>query len=377
MSGLYIHIPFCKQACHYCNFHFSTSLKNKDALLFAMKDEMSLRKDYLTEKPLQSLYFGGGTPSILDVKDIAMLIEAAQQHFGLADEAEVTLEANPDDLDKAFMRELKAVGVNRLSIGVQSFQEEDLKRWNRAHNSTEALKCLQDARDTGFDKLTADLIYGAPEMSMEAWEKNIDQLLAFDIEHLSCYALTVEEKTALSHFIRAGQLPPMDEELAAAHFEFLMDKMEAVGYEHYEISNFAKAGHYAVHNTSYWQGAPYLGIGPAAHSYNLSERSWNIANNAIYIKAIEAFKKGENALFETEEITSKQAYNEYILTGMRTKWGCKTDKIKEIGNVYWKHFEKEAANWVNDGHIFIEKGSYKLSRKGKLLADMISAELFY
>lgn len=379
MPGIYLHIPFCKQACHYCNFHFSTSLKNKEPLIEAMLLELELQKQYLVDKSLQSIYFGGGTPSLLSATDLEKLFNKIHSLFEVAPNAEITLEANPDDLDKEKLSTLKSLSVNRLSIGVQSFFEEDLKFWNRAHNAEEAINCIKNAQEAGFYNLTVDLIYGSPTTSNQRWLHNINQLLEFEIPHLSCYALTVEERTALAHFIKSGKaLPPKDEH-AAEQFEMLMEIMAKNGYDHYEISNFAKPDFYAIHNSSYWKGEEYLGIGPAAHSFNGHSRQWNIANNSHYIKSVNAIYSNESPqkpLFDKEVLTPEQQYNEYVMTGLRTIWGCDQEKLDSFGKGFKDHFLEQSAGYRNAGHMVFHKNAFVLTPSGKLLADQIASELF-
>lgn len=286
MAGIYLHIPFCKQACYYCNFHFSTSLAQKDAMVQAILREIQLQQNYLDGLAVSSIYFGGGTPSILPEEDLQALLQALHQHFNITPDAEITLEANPDDLTAAKLAALKAAGINRLSIGVQSFHEEDLQWMNRAHNSQQATQCITLAQAAGFENITIDLIYGGPTLSDEGWAANVQQAIALKVPHLSCYALTVEAGTALDHFIKKKKMAAVDTDKAARHFEQLMQWMQAAGYEHYEISNFALPGWHSRHNSSYWQGKSYLGIGPSAHSFNGTSRQWNIANNTAYILSL-------------------------------------------------------------------------------------------
>lgn len=371
MAGLYLHIPFCKQACHYCNFHFSTSLKSKDEMVAAILRELALQKDYLEGEPLETIYFGGGTPSLLDRRDLDLIFGEIFKHYPISKQPlEVTLEANPDDLNSLKINELKQTLVNRLSIGVQSFSEEDLRFMNRAHNATEALTCIQNAQQAGFENLSADLIYGSPTTSHEQWAANLAQVFALKIPHLSSYCLTVEPKTALAHMIKKGTARPVDDEHAARQFEFLMEKTAAAGYEHYEISNLALPGHYSRHNTSYWQGKKYLGIGPSAHSFNGLSRQWNVANNAAYIRSLQA---GELS-FEMETLTPVQRYNEYVMTGLRTIWGCNLLKIKELG--FDAHFTEGAKVFLADGSMEKVGDIFRLTAAGKFLADGIAAELF-
>ncbi len=371
MAGLYLHIPFCKQACNYCNFHFSTSLKSKDEMVVAICRELALQKNYLDGEPLETIYFGGGTPSLLDQRDLDLIFGEIFKHYPVSMQPlEVTLEANPDDLNPLKISDLRQTPVNRLSIGVQSFSEADLRFMNRAHNDSEALASIQNAQAAGFDNLSVDLIYGAPTTSHEQWAANLEQVFNLKIPHLSCYCLTVEPKTALAHQIKKGAAQPVDDEHAAQQFEFLMEKTAEAGYEHYEISNLALPGHYSRHNTSYWQGKKYLGIGPSAHSFNGMSRQWNVANNAAYIRSLQA---GELA-FEIEVLTPTQRYNEYVMTGLRTKWGCNLLKIKELG--YEAHFAEGAKTFLLDGSMEREGNEFRLTQAGRFLADGIAAELF-
>jgi len=336
MAGIYIHIPFCKQACHYCDFHFSTSLKKKEEMLAAIHRELFLRKDELAGESIETIYFGGGTPSILAVDEINTLIDTVYQQYTVVEQPEITLEANPDDLDSATMQRLAQSKVNRLSIGIQSFGEEDLKMMNRAHNAQEAISCLQEAVQY-FDNISIDLIYGIPNLSNERWIANIQRILDLGIPHISCYALTVEERTALNKLIQKGVIPSPKEEVAHAHFMLLIEKLRANGYIHYELSNFAKPGYYSKNNSAYWLGKKYLGIGPSAHSFDGRYRSWNISNNPLYIKAIEA---GELPS-EIEELSVFDRYNEYVMTGLRTIWGVDLTRVSnEFGAEFYNYLFK-------------------------------------
>ena len=372
MSGIYIHIPFCKQACHYCNFHFSTSLRFKDEMVNAILKEMELQKNYLPDQNLETIYFGGGTPSLLSEKDLNLIFEKINKHFTVSKNAEITLEANPDDLNLEKLQMLKSTPINRLSIGIQSFSDQDLQFMNRAHNSGEAVACLKNAQTVGFENLTVDLIYGSPTTSDQQWEWNVRKLFEFRIPHLSCYCLTVEPRTALAHFIKKGKVEPVDDEQSARQFEMLMQMMEAEGYEHYEISNFAKPGWHARHNSSYWFGKPYLGVGPSAHSFDGKSRQWNIANNAFYIKSL-----GENKIsFEKEVLTPTQQYNEYVMTALRTMWGCDLEKIKSWGADMESHFLQKVEIFIKNKTLLQKDNHFMLTQKGKLLADNIAMELF-
>lgn len=372
MAGIYLHIPFCKQACHYCNFHFSTSLKYKSEMVDALLRELELRKDYLSGVPLQSIYFGGGTPSLLQHSELAAIFEAIHQYYEVAPGAEITLEANPDDLSQAKLRMLASTPVNRLSIGIQSFFEEDLQFMNRAHTAAEADTSVKAAQDIGFTNLTIDLIYGSPTTSDQQWQSNIHRTLELGVPHLSCYCLTVEPKTALAHFVKTGQAKPLDDEQASRQFIQLIDHMEQAGFLHYEISNFAKPGAEAVHNSSYWAGLPYLGIGPSAHSFKADERSWNIANNQQYMNAI---KEGILPL-EIEKLSPQDQFNEYIMTGLRTSKGIDPVYLGKKYAEFWQQVAPEIQAFLAKKQLLLKEGRLVLSRSGKLLADYIAASLF-
>lgn len=373
MAGIYFHIPFCKQACHYCDFHFSTSLKYKEELLLALKNEFIQRKNYIESSTIESIYFGGGSPSILKPSDIQTLIDSVHQFFDVASDAEISLEANPDDLYSEKVKGFKNTDINRFSIGIQSFFDEDLKWMNRAHTSQEADACIKRVQDAGFENITCDLIYGFPLLTEDKWAQNIDTLVEFDVPHLSCYGMTVEPKTALAKFIKVGKTAPMSETQAAKQFIQLIKKLEENHYTHYEISNFAKNNHFAQHNTNYWKGVPYLGIGPSAHSFNGSSRSWNISNNALYIKKVGNREK----YWEEEQLSLYDRFNENIMTSLRTMWGIDLNTIKtKFGETYKNYLLKEAQPFLAKKHLTSEKNTLKLTSKGKLLADYIASELF-
>lgn len=372
MAGIYIHIPFCKKACNYCNFHFSTSLALRKSFVQAVLKEIELQQSYLTE-PVSTIYFGGGTPSLLPAGDIEAIINSLQKTFTLEREPEITLEANPDDITIEKLTEWKKLGINRLSIGIQSFFEEDLLWMNRAHNAMQAQLCIKHAQQLGFNNLTIDLIYGGPTLTDEHWQQNVQRAIELDVPHLSCYALTVEPRTALDNLIAANKVEPVDAEKQARHFELLMHWMQRAGYEHYEISNFAKPGFRSRHNSSYWQGRPYLGIGPSAHSFNGNERRWNISNNAIYIKQLQ-----QHILpFEKEELTSTQKLNEYIMMSLRTAEGLSLNKVlKQFGKKQADKIRLAGEKYVSTQHLCINEDCLQLNNKGKLLADGIAADLF-
>ncbi|WP_148908512.1 radical SAM family heme chaperone HemW [Sphingobacterium allocomposti] len=371
---IYFHIPFCKQACHYCDFHFSTSLKYKDDMIQALLSEMEQRQNELTDRTVESIYFGGGTPSVLDPDDIEQLIDKVGTYFDIRPHAEITLEANPDDLDKHKVQALRRTPVNRFSIGVQSFFEEDLRWMNRAHHASDAEAAIKRVQDAGFENITADLIYGYPLLTDAKWRDNIQRLLDFNIPHISSYAMTVEQRTALAHFVQQGKTPPMDEEQSASQMIQLIETLTAGGFEHYEISNFAKSGRYAKHNTNYWRGKHYLGIGPSAHSFDGVSRSWNIANNAQYIEGILSGSRK----YETETLSFEDRVNEYIMTSLRTMWGIDLQKIEEqFGPEAVRHIRQNAEPFFAQQHVeAVEERYLRLTKTGKLLADHIASELF-
>lgn len=372
MSGIYIHIPYCKQACHYCDFHFSTNMGKKEAMVLALIKELELRKEEFEDEVVETIYFGGGTPSVLSTAEIDQIIGAVYSNYTVVADPEITLEANPDDLSKEKIEVLGKSPINRLSIGIQSFFEEDLKLMNRAHNAQEAEACIALAQ-VYFDNISIDLIYGIPGMTNERWISNIEKALAFGVPHISSYALTVEPKTALKTFIDKGLIPPVDDELAEAHFHILVQKLSAAGFVNYEISNFGKPGYFSRNNTAYWQGKKYLGIGPSAHSYDGVRRGWNINNNAKYIKAIAL-----NELpMETEVLSITDRYNEYVMTGLRTIWGISLERIKtEFGQKFYTYLTQQAQKKIKDGLLYIENDRLLVSKKGKFLSDGIAADLF-
>ncbi len=373
MSGIYIHIPFCKQACHYCDFHFSTSMKKKDEMVLALAKEIQMRKKEFENETIETIYFGGGTPSVLTTPEIQFLIDAVYKNYAVAENPEITIEANPDDLSKERIIELSKSPINRLSIGIQSFFEEDLTMMNRAHNSAEAKVCLEEATNY-FDNISLDLIYGIPGMSNEKWKQNIETALSFGIPHISSYSLTVEPKTALNKLIQTGKIAKPKDEVAEEHFQILVETLEANGFIHYELSNFGKENYFSKNNSAYWLGKKYLGIGPSAHSYDGISRSWNVSNNAIYLKSLE-----ENKLpNETEILSKSDRYNEYIMTGLRTIWGVSLDRIeKEFGNEYLDYLQKQALKFIKDDLLFIKNNVLKPTQKGKFLTDGIASDLFY
>jgi len=376
VAGIYIHIPFCKQACHYCNFHFSTSLKHKKSLLIALLKEIELRKSYLNGEYIETLYIGGGTPSLLNIEELKQIFDKIYKTFNCRELKEITLEANPDDLSLLYLKELKRLPVNRLSIGIQSFNNEDLLWMNRSHNAKEALSCVENSQSVGFTNLNIDLIYGLPKTLSNSFQQNLETFVELDIPHLSAYCLTVEPKTALAHQIKNNISPPINEHEAADEMLYLMNYIKAQGYEQYEISNFAKANQYALHNTNYWKQVNYIGIGPSAHSFNGHSRQWNIANNALYIKALQS---PDSHFYTEEQLSRENRFNEYIMTSLRTQWGINLEYIEEtFDGTYISHLLSHLKNssYVKDVHYVIKQNCIILLEKGKLLADGFAADLF-
>ena len=383
--GIYIHIPFCKQACHYCDFHFSTSLKKKDELVGALVKELELRKDEFRNQQVETIYFGGGTPSILSIDELRLLISEVYKHYKVAENPEITLEANPDDLihndvtlsavevlSQSIFKDYKSIGINRLSIGIQSFYEDDLKLMNRAHNSEEAINCLSMAT-RHFDNISVDLIYGIPGMSNARWIQNIETALSFNIPHISSYALTVEPRTALANFIKKGIINNVDDDLAQEQFHIMVEKLEDAGFIHYELSNFGKPGYFSRNNSAYWQGKPYLGIGPSAHSFDGEHRSWNVRNNSKYIQALE-----ENRItLETETLSTTDKYNEYVMTGLRTIWGVDLEKVeRDFGILYKTYLLEQSQKHIIEHLLYLEDGKLLVTKKGQFLSDGIASDLF-
>ncbi|MCB0382596.1 MAG: radical SAM family heme chaperone HemW [Psychroserpens sp.] len=387
MSGIYIHIPFCKQACHYCDFHFSTSLKKRDDMVRALTKEIELRKDEFKNTTVETIYFGGGTPSLLTIEELQFLLDSVYSHYKVSEHPEITLEANPDDLikaelspraqsrglsDKSIFQDYRNIGINRLSIGIQSFFEEDLKLMNRAHNAEEAKQCLSEA-SRHFENISVDLIYGIPGLSHERWQRNIETALSFNIPHISSYALTVEPKTALESFINKGIIDDVDDEQAHEQFHMLKDTLEASGFVHYELSNFGKEDYFSKNNSAYWLGKSYIGIGPSAHSFNGKERGWNVSNNSKYINAIQ----NEILPIETEILSVTDQYNEYIMTGLRTIWGVSFDKVeKDFGTVFKAYLIDQSKIFINQQLLYIKDEHLKVTKKGQFLCDGIASELF-
>ena len=373
MAGIYFHIPFCKQACHYCDFHFSTNFRNVDALIQAMQLELNLQKDYLKGEKVNTIYFGGGTPSSIPNHFIDELIQKVKSLHSVSEKAEISLEANPDDLTEENIKSWKKAGVNRLSVGVQSFYDSHLKWMNRAHNQNQALAGLKLAKELGITNITMDLIYGIPNMTMSEWEQNLETFFELDLPHLSAYGLTIESQTHLGHLVNTNQVKTEKDTKYNAQFEMLMKQTLAHGFDHYEISNFGKPGFYSKHNTAYWFGEKYVGIGPSAHSFNGVERQWNVASNMKYVKSL-----NQNRLAaEVECLSVNDQYNEYILTRLRTKWGIDQNQIKtQFGAKFQNNLNSLIQPYLASNHVLKIADSYVLSTEGKYLADKISSDLF-
>ena len=373
MAGIYIHIPFCKTKCHYCNFFSMTSVKHKPAFISNLVREINMQKNYLGKDLVNTIYLGGGTPSLLDTSEIGLILNAVQSRFTVSNEVEITLEANPDDVNKQWVKEIKNTDINRVSLGVQSFFDDDLAYLNRVHSAEDAKSAIDILQDAGLSNITIDLIYGIPGLSQAKWEQNLDTFFAFDIPHLSAYALTVEEKTALYVKIKNKKAVSPDESAMVDQFKTLLSLTEDKEYIHYEISNFAKEGHYSRHNSIYWTGGHYLGLGPSAHSYNGFSRRWNKPSMKAWLD-LEAYY---NESFEEEVLTGDQRYNEYVMTSLRTSWGCDLDIVKqEFGDEYASMLLMGAQKFINDNSMILNGNSLFLTPKGKLFADGISAELF-
>jgi oxygen-independent coproporphyrinogen III oxidase len=373
VAGIYLHIPFCKQACHYCDFHFSTNQRQRTSLIMAMVKEIELQKNYLQGEVIHTLYFGGGTPSLLSEHEFLLLFSALHKNFTIDANAEITVEGNPDDLDELKLRMLRQLGVNRLSIGIQSFHDAMLTYLNRAHTGVSARQCVLAARAVGFSNISIDLIYAIPNETLAVWEEDIAQALSLNPEHVSCYSLTIEPKTAFGKWEQQGRLKAVDDEVAAEHLEILMEQLEHAGYEHYEISNFAKPGFQSQHNSSYWKQAQYLGIGPSAHSYNGVSRQYTVSNNQQYLQSLE---KGE-VPFEKEVLTRADQINEFILTSLRTSWGCNTSELHSL-YAYDLLVERELyiQKMLSENQAVLLNKHLILTKKGKLLADKIASDLF-
>jgi len=371
LAGIYIHIPFCKQSCHYCNFHFSTSTKNKDEVLDAIENEIKQKGQAINEA-ISTIYFGGGTPSILDVNEINSIIKRIYKEFNVESEAEITIEANPDDLNKEKIINLSLTEINRLSIGVQSFIDKELKIMNRAHDSKKALNSIEISKKY-FNNISIDLMYGVPESTLESWTYNLDTVSQFDINHISSYALTLEPKTALESFVRKLIVDMPEEGLVYDQYNLINKKLEPLGFINYEVCSFAKENFFSKNNSAYWLRKKYIGIGPSAHSFDGKSRSWNISNNKKYIDQI---KKGKS-FYKKEKLSKVDQYNEYVMTGFRTIWGVSANFIENNFNSKFKnYFTDRIQKHIDQKNIIVKDDIYTTTNEGRFLADGISSDLF-
>ena len=372
MAGIYLHIPFCRKACHYCNFHFSTNLKRLDEMVAALCREIDFRKNYFKGQEINTLYFGGGTPSILTGQHMIKILGKLNKSFDLSSVKEFTIEINPEDINPEKLKLWRKAGVNRLSIGVQSFFEEDLQYMNRNHSAAQSEMGVKMAQDHEFDNITVDLIFGAHSCNDDMWSINLDKLIALNVNHASVYGLTVEENTALAHFIKSGKISQIDEGKSVRQFSMTIDSLTEAGYEQYEISNYAKEGFESMHNSSYWNGELYLGLGPSAHSFDGVNRFWSINNNNKYINQA----KDDKFEYELERLSKKDLYNERVMTGFRLKDGVGINTIKNLYPSFSEHFKKEADRHILLGNVYYYDGRYALTKQGKFISDAIASDFF-
>jgi len=371
MAGIYIHIPFCKKLCFYCDFFHVITTENNSSFIDALLNEATLRKEYLENEPVSTIYLGGGTPSVFSVKDLGTILNHIHKEFRVTDDCEMTIELNPDDVQPAYLEGLRNHNINRISLGIQSWRDSDLKMLNRRHDSAQAVTALKDTLNAGFENVTIDLIYGIPGMSQKDWESNLDFSFSFGIKHLSAYHLTFEPGTVFGKMLMKGTISEIDENDSAAQFNILIQKAESAGFVQYEISNFGKPGYFSIHNSNYWKQVKYLGLGPSAHSFNGYSRQWNIRDLKGYIKCVNTGK----SFFESEELDIKKRFNEYIMTSLRTMWGIDLEYVEKM-------FEKEGYDYVvnlsgkfrNYGLMKLEKNSLVLTNQGKLISDNIISE---
>lgn len=371
--SIYLHIPYCKKLCYYCDFHFSLNLTTKQEFVAALCKEIELQKDFLTAQKLETIYFGGGTPSVLSKDEIAQILHTIKKNFPISETAEISFECNPDDLNKDYLQDLFHLGINRLSIGIQSFFNDDLLILNRRHNSQEAKNCVKIAQEVGFRNITIDLIYGLPNQTIERWRQNLEIVSQLNIQHLSAYALTVEKTTALHKFVNTGKIIIPQDEQVISHFEYLVEWSHKQGFEQYEISNFARNGMYSKHNSNYWKGIPYLGVGPSAHSFNGTHRFWNISHNQKYIQSIQEGIVPR----EAEELSISDRFNEYLMTGLRTKWGVEIEFIKtNFPNDFYCNFTELITKYISQDLMKKTQTHVFFTTKGFMLSDSIISELF-
>ena len=374
MAGIYIHIPFCKTKCHYCDFYKSTDFASKFDFLKALKKEISQRKNEIKDDLIESIYFGGGTPSILEISQIEDILYHVRENYKLASNIEITLEANPDDLTASFIEGLKHTQVNRLSIGTQSFNDRDLKSMNRRHNSNQAVNSVKMAQDAGFNNISIDLIYGLPNQSLLDWKANVKKAISLSVQHISAYHLTYHEGTVFFDYLKNGRIKELPDELSFDQFKLLKKEMEEAEFEHYEISNFARSGLYSRHNKAYWERKYYLGFGPSAHSFDQKSRRWNVSSLDRYLKALE----NDETFWEDEILTEQDQYNDYMITSLRTMWGISEQYLQDnFAEKFNLHFKKEAQKFMDSKHLLFENGCYKLSTEGLFISDRIMEHLLF
>ena len=373
MAGIYIHIPYCKVKCHYCDFHFSVQTDTKGRMMNALAKEIHLEQSFFAPKQfIDTIYFGGGTPSIVNTAELAKILTQIHTDFKVSQSVEITVECNPDDLTLEKLKAYQKLGVNRLSIGVQSFQDKFLKKMNRAHVASEANASIEMAKSIGMENITIDLIYGIPGQTQKDWENDLDQMIKLNVPHLSAYSLTIEPNTVFGHQKKKGALYLPNDQQYLSFFNTLRERTAAAGMEHYEISNFAKAGYVSKHNSAYWKGKPYLGIGPSAHSFNGTNRSWNVANNFKYMDAIEQ----ESIPRETEVLTTRDHFNEYLITRIRTKWGITRESLKAISPGFYQQIEKILDRYIQEDYLSESNGIIQLTPKGMFISDAITEDLY-
>jgi oxygen-independent coproporphyrinogen-3 oxidase len=373
MAGIYLHIPFCHYKCHYCNFYSLASFKYKDDFVPHLIKEIEARKDEMHGLEIDTIYFGGGTPSTLVVEDIEEILNTIQNHYQVNRFAEVTFEANPEDISRCYARELSEVGINRLSLGTQAFDEKLLEKLNRDHSVQHSIRAVKYAQDAGFDNISIDLIYGIPDLTHEAWKESLRKALEMNVAHISAYHLTVEPGTALKKLIEKKKYPMPNDALSMEQFDILLEELTEHGYEHYEISNFAKQRKYSKHNSSYWLNKPYIGFGPSAHSYNLNSRRWNVRNLKKYYEGVSL----DRGYFEFEELNEVDRYNEFVMLRLRTIWGVDANELENLFGVSRKvYFEKSIEAHLKNENVSFENGIYYLTAKGKKFADGIAADCF-
>lgn len=374
MAGIYIHIPFCKTKCHYCDFYKSTDFGSRPDFISALKLEIEVRREELQGESIESIYFGGGTPSVLKVNEISAILDQIFRHYQVSANAEITMECNPDDLSEAFLSELKNSVVNRLSIGTQSFFDRDLKSMNRRHNGNQAVNAVKAAQAAGFANISIDLIYGLPGQTLDEWKENVEKAISLDVQHISAYHLTYHEGTVFYDYLKTGKIKELPDDLSFEQFKFLKTGLETAGFEHYEISNFARSGLYSRHNKAYWERKSYLGFGPSAHSFDLKTRRWNVSSLRKYLQA---FEQGTE-YWENEVLSTQDMYNDYVITSLRTMWGISDAYLaQQFPAIFHRHFQREAQSYIQSNHLKLEDGSYKLSAEGLFISDKIMEQLIY